>query len=211
MKLNAFFILSILTVYTCLAQKNAITEFGEEVILFEDGSWEYVNKENATKNEIPENPTKFKKDEESSFLLKSQNLNVGFYIDPKSWTFKKANENDEAEYKMESKDGNLYGMVISEKIEIPLTTLKNIALENARSAAPDAKIIKEEYRNVNGLKVLHMQINGTMQGIKFSYYGYYYSDESGTVQFITFTSQNLLDIYKDKCEKLLNGLVKIDM
>ncbi|QCK15315.1 hypothetical protein [Mangrovivirga cuniculi] len=210
MKLNTFFLLLLISAVSAFAQKNAITEFGEEVVLFEDGSWEYVNKEDATKNEIPENPKQFKRDKESSFLLKSKNLDVGFYVDPKSWTFKKANENEEAEYEFESKDGNLYGMVISEKIEIPLITLKNIALENARSAAPDAKIIKEEYRNVNGLKVLHMQINGTMQGIKFSYYGYYYSDESGTVQYITFTAQNLLDIYKDKCEKLLNGLVKVD-
>ena len=47
-----------------------------------------------------------------------------------------------------------------------------------------------------------------MQGIKFSYYGYYYSGEEGTVQFITYTAQNMLEDYRNDCETLLNGFVK---
>ena len=99
-------------------------------------------------------------------------------------------------------------MIISEKFEIPLETLKSIALETARSAAPDLKIVKEEYRIVNGIKVLLLQMNGTMQGIKFSYYGYYFSNTNGTVQFIAYTSQNLLDGYRKECDILLNGFVE---
>lgn len=101
-------------------------------------------------------------------------------------------------------------MILSEKIEIPLETLKSIAVENAKSVAPDLSIVKEEYRTVNGLKLLLMQMNGTMQGVKFSYYGYYYSNNQGTVQFITYTSQNLMDSYIPEIEKLLNGIVEIN-
>ena len=101
-------------------------------------------------------------------------------------------------------------MVISEKLEIPLESFKSIALENAKSVAPDIKIVKEEYRTVNGLKVLCLQMNGTMQGIKASYYGYYFSNTNGTVQFLTYTSQNLLDSYRPEIENLLNGLAEID-
>ncbi|MCC7520261.1 MAG: hypothetical protein IT220_01380, partial [Flavobacteriaceae bacterium] len=105
---------------------------------------------------------------------------------------------------------DLYGMIISEKVEIPLETLRSIAIENGKSVAPDLKIMKEEYRTVNGLKLLLLQMNGTMQGIKFSYYGYYYSNTNGTVQFITYTSQNLLNSYIPEIEKLLNGIVEIN-
>ena len=101
-------------------------------------------------------------------------------------------------------------MLISEKLEIPLETMKVIALENGQEVAPDLKIVKQEYRNVNGIKVLLLQMDGTMQGIKFSYYGYYYSNETGTVQLITYTAQNLMASYRPFSETLLNGLVKLE-
>lgn len=131
-------------------------------------------------------------------------------MDPKLWSFKKQTENEAAEYKLLLKSGDLYGMIITEKVEIPLETLKSLALANGQKVAPDLKIVKEEYRNVNGLKVLLLEMSGTTQGIKFSYYGYYYSNTNGTVQFITYTSTKLLNSYKSKIEILLNGLVELE-
>jgi len=49
-------------------------------------------------------------------------------------------------------------MMIAEKMEIPLESLKEIVLDNAKEAAPDIKIVKEEYRTVNGIRVLMMQM-----------------------------------------------------
>jgi hypothetical protein len=210
MKKTFLLLISLFFVNLTQAQQKAVTETGEEVILYDDGTWKYQNEDQASEKEIPTNPKKLKKDKKSTFLLKSSNLNIGVYLNPKIWSFKKATDNPEAEYELQLKGGDLYGMIISEKIEIPLETLKSIALENGKVAAPDLKIVKEEYRTVNGLKVLLLQLNGTMQGIKFSYYGYYFSSPNGTVQFITYTSQNLLDSYKPESEKLLNGLVEIN-
>lgn len=153
------------------AQIKAVTETGEEVILFDNGTWKYQNGEQISTTEIPSNSSIFEKDKESTFLLKSNKLNVGIYINPKKWSFEKGNDNPDAEYEFKLKDGDLYGMVITEKLEIPLETMKLIALENGKEASPDVRIVKEEYRIVNGLKVLLLQMNGTMQGIKFSYYG----------------------------------------
>lgn len=200
----------LLSIAVVKAQQNAITETGDEVILFGDGTWKYLNEEELMYTEIETNPNTFMKDDNSIFLLKSNKLNVGFWINPKIWSFKKSTDNPEAEYELQLKGGDLYGMVIAEKIEVPLNTLKSIALENGQAAAPDLKIVKEEYRTVNGLNILLLQMNGTLQGIKFSYYGYYYSNANGTVQFITYTSQNLLTDYLEECERLLNGLVEIN-
>lgn len=118
--------------------------------------------------------------------------------------------NPEAEFELVKKDGDLYGMIVTERLEIPLETLKIIAVENARAMAPDLRVVKEEYRMVNGLKVLVLQMNGTMQGIKFAYFGYYYSNENGTVQFVTYTSQSLMKTSQKECETLLNGLVVLE-
>ncbi|MBD0401989.1 hypothetical protein [Flammeovirga sp. EKP202] len=192
------------------AQQKAVTETGEEVFLYDDGTWKYQDENVLKETEIATNPKKYKKDKKSTFLIKSQSVNVGYWINPKVWSFSKGKENPEAEYEFKLKNGDLYGMIISEQVEIPLATMKGIAFDNAKSIAPDLRIVKEEYRDVNGLKVLHLQMNGTMQGIKFSYFGYYYSNENGTVQFITYTSQNLLQKYKPVSETLLNGLVLLD-
>jgi hypothetical protein len=190
------------------AQKKAITETGEEVILFDDGTWEYENGEAQVETTIPTNSKVFEKNKTSSFLLKSKKLNVGVWLNPKKWSFQKATDNPVAEYQFQLRNSDLYGMIITEQVEVPLETLRAIAVENGKAAAPDLKIVKEEYRTVNGIKVLLLQMNGTTQGIKFSYYGYYYSNENGSVQFITYTSQKLIQTYFDECETLLNGLVE---
>ena len=209
------FVISVFLFYLCevnliVAQQKAVTETGEEVILYMDGTWNYMDKDHLLKKEIPTNPNNFIKDSKSTFLIKSSSFNIGFYIDPKKWSFKKAPVDEPAEYELESKDGDLYGMVITEKAQIPLESFRLIAIENAKSGgATDIKITKEEYRNVNGLKILLLQMKGTISGIKACYYGYYFSNENGTVQFLTYTTQNLIDSYIPKIEKLLNGLVEL--
>ncbi|WP_299767222.1 hypothetical protein [uncultured Dokdonia sp.] len=159
--------------------------------------------------ETPVNPDPFVKDEDAIFLLKSKTTDVGVWLDPTEWSYQKAKDNPDAEYELQLKGEDLYGMIISETLEIPTENLKEIALENGREVAPDLEVVQEEYRTVNGQKVLFLQLNGTLQGIKFTYYGYYYSSPEGTVQFITYTSQGLLKSYIEDCENILNGLVKL--
>ena len=201
-----------LTFFGCVtlsAQQKAVTELGEEVLLYQNGTWKYTNVEDKIVKDTPVNPDPFVKDEDATFLLKSKVTNVGVWLDPTEWSFQKSKDNPEAEYELQLKGEDLYGMIITEKLEIPIENLKEIALENGRDAAPDLEVIQEEYRTVNDQKVLFLQLNGTLQGIKFTYYGYYYSSPTGTVQFITYTSQGLLKSYIEDCEKILNGFVRL--
>ncbi len=191
-------------------QIKAVTENGDEVTLWDDGTWGYDDLEMEEDTEILMNPATFTKGERANFLLKSSRNDFGFYLNPKDWSFIKDGSNPSAEYELHLKSGDLYGMIISEQLEIPLETLRGIAVSTAKAAAPDLRVVNEEYRMVNGMKVLHLQMNGTMQGIKFSYYGYYYSNENGTVQFVTFTSQNLIESYREQCDALLNGLIVVE-
>ena len=96
-------------------------------------------------------------------------------------------------------------MVISERIAVPMSSLKDLALANAKQAAPDAHIVLDEKRIVNGKEVTCLQIEGTVQGIAFIYYGYYYGGPEGTLQVLTYTGKNLFAEFKPDLEDFLNG------
>ncbi len=203
-----FIFASVFILLTSLSYANqkAITDTGEEVILHSDGTWEY-SKQYDQKKDIALSSEVFKKSEYSTFLLKSTRNKTAYWINTNKWSFKKATSNAEAEYEFQLKGGDLWGMSISEGITIPIESLAAVALENAKAAAPDAKIVSQEYRMVNGVKVLYMELEGTLQGIDFKYLGYYYSDDSGSTQYIAYTGSSLVNKYKSEIVDFLNGFV----
>lgn len=211
MKKISAILLLIVASFTTQAQIKAITEKGDEVLLNENGTWSYLNGgTEAPEVALETNPNEFKKDAGASFLVKSDRIPVGVHVNPKLWSFKKAAEGEASEYEFQRKNEDLYVLLITEKIEIPVESLKGLAFENAQSVAPDAKIVAQEYRIVNGVKILMMQMEGTIQGVTFRYFGYYYSGPEGSVQLLSYTSSNLFEGYKNDMEKFLNGFVLTD-
>lgn len=214
--LNVFFMRFLLFFTSLLitvglnSQIRGVTEKGDEVFLYNDGTWKYINKFDLPSNDSQlQNIQKFIKDKESTFLLKLNDYNVGIYLNPLKWTFKKSST-DASRYELKFKNGDLHGTIISEGTEIPLESMKEIALENGKEVCPDLQVIKEGYKIVNGLKVLFIQMDGTYKGIPISYYAYYFSNSSGTFQFVTFSSQKQLGRFIPECEKLLNGIIEIN-
>lgn len=203
----AFTAIILLLSMTSYASQRAITDTGEEIILNDDGTWQLSNNSQITSKTIGTNKKNFTKPKESSFLLKSIKNNSAYWINTNKWAFKKATGNPEAEYELQLKSEDLYGMIIAEGIEIELEALTDLAISNAKSAAPDINVVKKEYRMVNGKKVIYMEMRGTIQSIKFTYLGYYYSDKSGSTQLITYTATNLIEKYQSDIFDLLNGLV----
>ncbi len=200
-------LLSLFNVICSYAQTKAVTENGDEVILYDNKTWDYSDKNTKQEKEIKTNNETFNKSKDATFYLKSKNLpEVGIHLNTKKWKFEKSKSEEASEYEFELKDKDAYAMIITERIEVPLETLKGIALDNARAIAPDMKIIFQEYRIVNDKKVFCMQMNGTVKGIKVAYLGYYYSYENGSLQFLSYTSQSLYKEFKDELETLLNGL-----
>lgn len=206
MKKIIFFTLILMSLSVHAGQR-AITDTGKEIILNDDGTWIYSNENQNSVEKIKINEKQFTKPEESTFLLKSQRNNSAFWINPDKWSFKKAQNNPDAEYEFVLKGEDLYAMAITEGIEIEVDTLTGIALENAKNAASDAKILRKEYRVVNGNKVVYAEISGTIQGIKFTYLSYYYSNPSGSTQLTTYTGSNLVNRYRSEIDNFVNGLV----
>lgn len=188
----------------------AVTEDGRNVVLFSDGSWVFKPGKKAEKK--PRfSFLKGKKDKHKPTNTGKVPLEGGkgvyfIYYDDQKWHVKKPPSGNDAEYTFTHKEGDGYAMMIFERISIPLPNLKNIALENARGVAPDAKILTEDMITVNGHEAMKLTMQGTIEGIPFTYYGYYASDAWGTLQFISYTSSPLFAEYKKDFTELLNGL-----
>jgi hypothetical protein len=167
--------------------------FGER---HSDGTWKYADETSRTPEIQPQKVVKTPID-----------ITRGGYvllIDEKKWRIKKQTEADRQLFTHVS--GDAYVMAISERLEIPISSLRKIALDNAREAAPDAQIVLEEKRRVNGLEVVCLQITGTTNGVPFTYYGYYHSNPRGTVQLVGYTGKNLFNEYQADLTDLLSGL-----
>ena len=195
---------------TSLAQTAAITDKGDEVILYDNGTWKYTKEFRDTSDIIKINPTKFSRPDDASFLLKSKIVHMGFWLNPKLWSFGKSTSNESAEYEITQKKGDMDVVVIAEKIVVPFETLRKIVIRNGTNASPDYHVVKEEYRTVNGLKVLYMECEGTITDIKFSFYGYYYAGPSSILQYIAVAVKDAHSNNEALAQNLLNGLVIVD-
>ena len=201
-----YFFFYILISSTAYSQISAVTENGDEVFLYDDNTWIYKNENLSNKSLSSISYPIYNYDKNSTFLVKSNKIKMGVYIDPKKWSFNKS-LSDEYEYEFELKNEELFAMMINEKIEMPLENLKELAFYNFSFAADDARIVNQEFRSVNDLLILMLHMEGTIEGLSVFYYGYYFSNDKGTTQFVTYSTTNLFDSYKSEIEKFLNGLI----
>ncbi|MFH1699621.1 MAG: hypothetical protein ABIE07_03455 [Candidatus Zixiibacteriota bacterium] len=161
---------------------------------------------NIEKNTKPKEPDSYSKSFLSNHYYEGSKGKYGIWINDNKWLRGKLGINPDAEYEFEHINGDAHAVVLYSKAELAIDSLKEIALVNARSAATNAKSIFEEERIVNGVKILCLQIDGSINTIPFTYYGYYYTGRNGTLQAIAFTRKNLFAEYKGDFEELLNGL-----
>ena len=192
------------------AGQKAVTDTGELVILNDDGTWTYENtaKSGQDLTKISTNKTQFRKPESSVFQLKSKATNLGLWINPKKWKFaEKGSLSPAAEFELKHDNLDIYGLVITETIEIKLENLADIAFENAQSAGENAKVVTKEYRVVNGTKVIYMETDALVSGIQATYLGYYYSDTKGSNQILVFTGTSMVKKYESEIFDMLNGFV----
>jgi hypothetical protein len=109
------------------------------------------------------------------------------------------------EFSFVHRDGDVFAMVISERIPLSREVLRKVVLDNASSAASDLRILREESRLVSGENVLCLTMTGTLEKTPFIYHGYYYTGQRGTIQVITFTSKSLFDQYAKDMSAFLDG------
>lgn len=208
--IGLFALLNLFSNYT-VAQEVAITERGDSVVLFSNGTWDYYDNYYSGTEEVEEirmNEKEFTKPKSSAKKINGMNNAYEVWYNDKVWKRIPVGDiNPDADLALQLINGDVYAMVIYEEIEMPFENLAQIALDNALNAAADIKLVDKEYRVVNNDTLICMRMDGTAQGMKIAYYSYYFSNEKGSIQFHTFTGQNLIDKYKNEIDDLLNGLI----
>ncbi len=180
----------------------ATTQDGRTVMLHSDGTWELLSKNAPADNKVKTPPRATKKVSDPKGILEL------WYI-PAKWIVLNKPErlSPDASFALIHKTKDAYAIGIVERISMPLKTLKNIAIDNAKNVAPDAKVVLDEERQINGVNASIMDIEGTIDGIPFRYHSYYWTGKEGSIQVITYTAQNLFEEYHDDFDDLLNGIV----
>jgi hypothetical protein len=198
------FILTLILAAPVFAQQpiSATTDSGRAVLLYADGTWKYKDVGKPT-TPSPKLMSYTKSPTATEKLVLNQGK-VIFNFDPGKWK-QDLKPQEPGEHGFTHTSGDGYAKVICERLQIPLASLKEIALENARETAPNMHVVSEERRIVNGREVLCMQMRGTVREIPFVFLGYYYSGKEGSVQVITFTGDSLFDEYRKEFEEFING------
>ncbi len=181
---------------------DATTPDGRKVILSDDGTWKFKDQG------VPEEAhASVVKPPGATEVIKSKKGFFELWYNPDKWTARQEANGETAEFKLAYSKGDAYVMAIVERIGMPPASLRKLAFANAKAAAPDAKVVLDESRVVNGVTLTALQMEGTVQGIPFKYYGYYWTGKAGTLQLIAYTSQNLFDDVAADFTELLNGAV----
>lgn len=202
------------------AQTRAVTELGDTIFVFDDGSWSY----DAEKIWLEE------EDESLAYMAKvftydtletpltkpvaaTKELvsDLAFYklaYDPNTWRrIPAASLNPVAEFALQARSGDIYCMAIAEEIEVGQELIFKIALNNFESAGDTPPDVRQlEVRTVNGQEVIRAVTELEISGMPLTYDAYYFSDERGTLQLMIWTGTNVYPKHAAEIEALLNGL-----
>ena len=208
--MKKIFILSIfLTNSFVFSQTKGLTDDGKEVVLFDNGTWKFVNESDAkTLETITTNDFLFKKSKDAGFLMRSKKLDMGIYYNPSKWKISSEKISPYVEYMFRSVENDqLFGMMITEKIQMPtLKNLKDILIMNVQRSADYFRLKESEYRTVNGLKVLYMRYMANSKGLDFEYIANYYINDSGYCGIVSFSAQSSFEKNLPQMEELINGI-----
>lgn len=216
-----FFLLAYGTVLS--AQVKAITEFGDTIYVFDDGTWgfspddelddklegeefdyleEIIKIDTITAPFVVSNKTNKEARSKFDFFTIKYNSNEWKRLPP-------AELNPIAEIAFKAKNRDIYCMVITEELEIGQENLFKIALNNAKEKSGNEVDLKfAEHRTINGAEVIRAVYTVNINGLHLIFDAYFYSTEKGSIQFMTWTGNNLWEKCKDQeIAHLLNGLV----
>lgn len=183
--------------------EKTVTEF---ILAFSGSIGAYADfLSDADGEEIPLSTEVHKRSDEARTHVPAPSGNFAVWLDDRVWKRKSPGE-QENRIELSHTNGQAFGAIIGEPLQFPQDALVNVALTNARAQDPDAQVTKQERRMVNGQEVLMIEMDATINKTPFHFYGYYYSDESGTVQVVTWTTRVAFERNRAVFTELLDGL-----
>ena len=206
----AILALFFVNILICNSDQLAITENGEEVMLFGDKTWRFKNEKT---NLSPKLTLSFSKGSNSTFLVKSKLNGFGVYLNPKIYLFNRESDGKDAEFGFTSRKKNSWGLMINESIGVPLKSMRTVQIENLKEKATNIEVLKEEYIVVNGIEALHLRIKADVKelgDLSCIYCTYSTSTKDSTTQLTSFTTEINFKTCSEDMYELLNGLTKLE-
>ena len=102
-----------------------------------------------------------------------------------------------SEYAFEFQNGELIAMMITERMQVPLSRIKEAAIASFKKEGSEGRIAEEQKIVVNDTEGLLLKIDALVDGIPVSYLNGYFSTREGTFQLITYTAYNLFDSHRN--------------
>lgn len=211
--LTATIVLSLLQLH---AQVKAVTEYGDTIYVYDNGTWTYELEydapdlpsatDNVTNADAPIDTVDVNYTYPSS-SSKSANNRAGMYrlhYNPEHWKrVPPASFNEDAEFVLQHRQNDAFALVIWEETPIDPEVLYRIALENMATVGEvdDVTVKKVEHLKVNGSPVIRATYTAKIQTIPVTFVAQYYSDDRGCMQFLVWTSDT---IWKSRTEQLNN-------
>jgi hypothetical protein len=173
------------------------------LVLHPNGTWSYEPPRQALKESI----ASFTKPGAATTLIEGEKVPYGIWIDDQTWQSTATESDDVIERRFTHVSGEVWGAVIAETTSLTEEFVKDFVSASARKHMPDADIVMQEKRVVNGKDVSFLNIEGTYNAMPLSYMTYYYVGEAGTVQVYTWTFKQLMPKYEQAMLDFLNGFV----
>ena len=216
---NYLVALFLLTLSNAFAQTVAVTEYGDTIYVYDNGTWSFdlldVMPEVSeldfldTKLTLDTISTPFTVNKQAQKEIENKTKQFKVKYNEKVWKrVPPATLNDDADFAFEAKNKDIWCVIIAEETEISKENLFRIAKNTmAENTGASTKILKTEIRNVNGTEVLRGVLNAEISGISFVFDTYYFSNEKGSVQFTTWTSDKIWESNESMIVELLNGFI----
>ncbi|WP_370087965.1 hypothetical protein [Ekhidna sp.] len=202
-----------------VSQTKAYTEYGDTIFVYDNGTWSFeeldsapsIDEFNFLKRELSIDTisTLIVTSPESKKEVRNAGDQFTLKYNEKVWSrIPPANLNEEAEFAFQAKNFDAWCVVISEETKIPMDNLYRIAINQLEeNLNGSVEILKVELRNINGSQVLRGVSKTEFGGIPIIFDSYYFSNEKGSVQVVTYASDVLWEKNKDKIHDLLNGFM----
>ena len=132
------------------------------------------------------------------------NRNISLRYDPARWRQTASDNGGQSALEHSSGDG--HALIVAERIAVPPGSVEDIALANAQSLDPKAKIAFRQQRRINGVNFKFLKIEAEVNAVPMVYWGCFYGGEYGTVQVVTYTAKARLPEYEKDFTDFFNGL-----
>ncbi|GMQ30865.1 hypothetical protein [Algoriphagus confluentis] len=211
------FLFLLLGAGSTFAQIKAVTENGDTIYVYNDGTWSYELRDFSDQKgamdflneslEVEPLNSSFSTPSSSKEKVKNARDQFQIFFNSEEWRrVPPATLNDEAEFAFEAKFSDVWSVVISEETPIEKETLFKIArktMEDNTGAKPE--IISLTQFQVNGQDILRGVVRASFSGITFIFDSFYFSDERGSVQFTTWSSEAVWKKNEEKIQDLMKG------